>query len=279
VIKIEHIQVKDVNVKTKRNTGKLIGKIILGIGLVLTIVDVSILILIEDTTNVSRYINNILLILLLIGVFMILPGIFIISVTRSIGKARNQIEKAKLAFGPVEERALDGSERVINKYRVFLIKKIYTFEYKVMTSSEVELGYFEREGTLFHTIYRLKNLEGRPLLTIRQKTVTYIFYEGGEEDEGKFIGKLKHPTVMGKPKYWFEDQYKNKIIKLKGNGYYLYHMFKDGLKEVLVYWKGRKFIKVKIKPHIPDNIVIYILGITAIIQIDYERISRRHRSH
>ncbi|MFW9940658.1 MAG: hypothetical protein ACFFFT_06425 [Candidatus Thorarchaeota archaeon] len=248
----------------KRKTVKIIGIITMGIGILIIILSFLFFDNLEKNFGASFEV-------LILGVFMFCLSFGTVQVTRLLGKVNREIKEAELAFGTVEERALDGYESVINKYRVFVIKreKRYTkSEYMVTSSSGIKLGHFKRERMIPNPIYCLKDLEERPLLTIRRKLITSIFYEGGEENKSKLIGKLKRPKLMDRPNYWFEDPYENKTIIIKGKGFYLYHLIKDNLKEILVFTITKRSIKVKIKPHIPDDIVISILGIATMLQID-----------
>ncbi len=169
----------------------------------------------------------------------------------------------------------------LTKQREFLLQeKLMSFKdkVKVMTPDREELGYFKGKLIKIGNTYRLRDLSDNALLTVHEKVVsmrsTYKFYEGGEEDEDKLIGKLKKKLVSVKPKYWFEDPNETKQFTMKGNIWALkYKIIKEG-KEVAEISKKLFKIKgtygVKINPAVSDDSAMLILGIVVMLHHEKE---------
>lgn len=167
------------------------------------------------------------------------------------------------------------------KQREFLLQeKLMSFKdkVKVMTPDREELGYFKGKFIKIGNTYRLRDLSDKALLTVHEKVVsmrsTYKFYEGGEDDDDKLIGKLKRKLVSVKPSYWFEDLDEKKVFTMKGNIWALkYKILKDG-KEVAEISKKLFKIKgtygVKINPDVSDDMAVLILGIVVMLHHEKE---------
>lgn len=169
----------------------------------------------------------------------------------------------------------------LTKQREFLLQeKLMSFKdkVKVMTPDREELGYFKGKLIKIGNTYRLRDLSDNALLTVHEKVVsmrsTYKFYEGGEEDEDKLIGKLKRKLVSVKPKYWFEDPNETKLFTMKGNIWALkYKIIKEG-KEVAEISKKLFKIKgtygVKTNLAVSDDSAMLILGIVVMLHHEKE---------
>jgi len=167
------------------------------------------------------------------------------------------------------------------KQREFLMQeKLVSFKdkVKVMTPDREELGYFKGKFIKIANTYRLRDLEDNALLTVHEKIPSvhsaYKFYEGGEEDDNKYIGQLKRKLVSVKPSYWFEDLNEKKIFKMKGNIWTLkYKILYEG-KEVAEVSKKLFKIKgtygVKIAPDVSDDMAMLILGIVVMLHHEKE---------
>ena len=149
---------------------------------------------------------------------------------------------------------------------------------KVMTPDKEELGYFKGKIIKIGNTYRLRDLQDNPLLTVHEKVVSmrssYKFFEGGEEDDNKLIGKLKKKIVSIKPNYWFEDPSEKKLFTMKGNIWALkYKILKDG-NEIAEISKKLFKIKgtygVKIKPDVSDDMAMLILGLVVMLHHEKE---------
>lgn len=169
----------------------------------------------------------------------------------------------------------------LTKQREFLLQeKLMSFKdkVKVMTIDREELGYFKGKLIKIGNTYRLRDLSDKALLTVHEKVVSmrsaYKFYEGGEDDDDKLIGKLKRKLVSVKPSYWFEDPSEKKIFTMKGNIWALkYRILKDG-KDVAEISKKLFKIKgtygVKINPDVSDDMAMLILGIVVMLHHEKE---------
>ena len=103
---------------------------------------------------------------------------------------------------------------------------------------------------------------------------SHKFYDGGEDDDSKLIGKLKRKLVSVKPSYWFEDPNEKKTFNMKGNIWALkYKILQEG-KEVAEISKKLFKIKgtygVKIRPDISDDMAMLILGIVVMLHHEKE---------
>ena len=169
----------------------------------------------------------------------------------------------------------------LTKQREFLLQeKLMSFKdkVKVMTPDREELGYFKGKLIKIGNTYRLRDLNDKALLTVHEKVVsmrsTYKFYEGGEEEDDKFIGRLKRKLVAVKPNYWFESPSEEKIFTMKGNIWALkYKIFKDR-KEIAEISKKLFKIKgrygVKISSDVSDDMAMLILGIVVMLHHEKE---------
>ncbi|KKM02968.1 hypothetical protein LCGC14_1779150, partial [marine sediment metagenome] len=114
---------------------------------------------------------------------------------------------------------------------------------------------------------------------------SYKFYLGGEQDDDKYIGKMKQKLVSIKPKYWFEDPSANKVFTMKGN--ILTLKFKILKKNKVVAEIHKKLFKsilkgtygIKMSPDLDDDSAMLILGIVIMIHHEKEenRKNRRRR--
>ena len=169
----------------------------------------------------------------------------------------------------------------LTKQREFLLQeKLMSFKdkVKVMTPDREELGYFKGKLIKIGNTYRLRDLSDNALLTVHEKVVsmrsTYKFYEGGEDDDDKLIGKLKRKLVSVKPSYWFEDPNEKKVFTMKGNIWALkYKILKDG-KDIAEISKKLFKIKgtygVKINPDVSDDTAMLVLGIVVMLHHEKE---------
>ena len=92
---------------------------------------------------------------------------------------------------------------------------------KIMNLNKEVIGTFAGKIIKIGNTYRIRDLDENPVLTVHEKVISmrssYKFYKGGEEDEDKYIGKLKRKLVSIKPSYWFEDPNENRVYTMKGN--------------------------------------------------------------
>lgn len=151
---------------------------------------------------------------------------------------------------------------------------------KIMNLDKETIGTFAGKLIKIGNTYRIRDLDETPVLTVHEKVIsmrsTYKFYKGGEEDEDKYIGKLKRKLVSVKPKYWFEDPNENKVFTMKGNIFTLkFKILKD--KKVVADIRKKLFkslIKgtygVQMSPDLDDDSALLILGIVLMLHHEKE---------
>ncbi|MHA2009511.1 MAG: LURP-one-related family protein, partial [Promethearchaeota archaeon] len=117
-------------------------------------------------------------------------------------------------------------------------------------------------------------------LTVHEKVVslrsTYTFYRGGEQDDDKYIGKLKRKIVSVKPNYWFEDPNETKVFTMKGNIFTLkFKIIKDKKVVAEIHKKlFKSLIKgtygIKMSPDLDDDSAMLVLGIVLMLHHEKE---------
>ncbi|MFX1259800.1 MAG: LURP-one-related/scramblase family protein, partial [Promethearchaeota archaeon] len=140
----------------------------------------------------------------------------------------------------------------LQKTREFLLQeKLVSFrdKVKVMNPNKEILGYFIGKIIKIANKYRLKDLNDKTILVVKEKMIslrsTYSFYktEKDDPDDSELIGKMKRKLVSIKPKYWFENPNEEKVFTMKGNIWALkYSIQKDG-KDIA--WINKKLFKIK----------------------------------
>ncbi len=151
---------------------------------------------------------------------------------------------------------------------------------KIMNLNKEVIGTFAGKVIKIGNTYRIRDLDENPVLTVHEKVISmrsaYTFYKGGEQDEDKYIGKLKRKLVAVKPSYWFEDRDENKVFTMKGNILTLkFKILKDN-KEVAEIRKKlfKSLLKgtygVKVSPDLDDDSAMLILGIVLMIHHEKE---------
>lgn len=151
---------------------------------------------------------------------------------------------------------------------------------KIMNLDKEVIGTFGGKLIKIGNTYRIRDLDETPLLTVHEKVISmrssYTFYKGGEQDDDKYIGKLKRKLVSVKPKYWFEDPNENKVFTMKGNVLTLkFKILKDN-KEVAEIHKKlfKSLIKgtygIKMAPNLDDDSAMLVLGIVLMLHHEKE---------
>jgi uncharacterized protein YxjI len=176
----------------------------------------------------------------------------------------------------------------LQKKREFILQeKMFSLTDKgqIMNTNKEVLGTFRGKLIKIGNTYRIRDLEENPVLTVHEKVISmrsaYTFYKGGEQDEDKYIGKLKRKIVSVKPKFWFEDPQENRVFTMKGNILTLkYKILKD---DKVVAEINKKFFKsilkgtygIKMVPDLDDDSAMLILGI--VIMLHHEKEENRNR--
>jgi len=174
----------------------------------------------------------------------------------------------------------------LQKTREFILQeKMFSLTDKgqIMNTNKEVIGTFRGKLIKIGNTYRIRDLEENPVLTIHEKVISmrsaYTFYKGGEQDEDKYIGKLKRKIVSVKPKYWFEDPQENRVFTMKGNILTLkFKILKDNK---VVAEINKKFFKsilkgtygIKMVPDLDDESAMLILGI--VIMLHHEKEENR----
>ncbi|NVM34530.1 MAG: LURP-one-related family protein [Candidatus Lokiarchaeota archaeon] len=151
---------------------------------------------------------------------------------------------------------------------------------KIMNLNKEVIGTFAGKVIKIGNTYRIRDLDENPVLTVHEKVIsmrsTYKFYKGGEQEEDKYIGKLKRKLVAIKPSYWFEDPGENKVFTMKGNIFTLkFKILKDN-KEVAEIRKKlfKSLLKgtygVKMSPDLDDDSAMLVLGIVLMLHHEKE---------
>jgi len=151
---------------------------------------------------------------------------------------------------------------------------------KIMNLNKEVIGTFAGNIIKIGNTYRIRDLDENPVLTVHEKIISmrsaYTFYKGGEQDEDKYIGKLKRKLVAVKPSYWFEDREEKKVFTMKGNIFTLkFKILKDN-KEVAEIRKKlfKSLLKgtygVKMSPDLDDDSAMLVLGIVLMLHHEKE---------
>jgi uncharacterized protein YxjI len=135
--------------------------------------------------------------------------------------------------------------------------------------------------------YRIRELDDTPVLTVHEKIISlrsaYTFYKGGEQEDDKFIGKLKQKLVSIKPSYWFEDGNENKIFTMKGSLSTLKFKILKDKKQVAEIKKKlfKSMIKgtygIKMSPDLDDDSALLVLGIVLMLHHEKEENQKKSR--
>ncbi len=151
---------------------------------------------------------------------------------------------------------------------------------KIMNLNKEVIGTFAGKLIKIGNTYRIRDLDENPVLTVHEKVIsmrsTYKFYKGGEQDEDKYIGKLKRKLVSVKPSYWFEDPSENKVFTMKGNIFTLKFKILKNNKVVAEIHKKlfKSLIKgtygIKMTPDLDDDSAMLILGIVLMLHHEKE---------
>ncbi len=150
----------------------------------------------------------------------------------------------------------------------------------IMNTNKEVIGTFGGKLIKIGNTYRIRDLEDNPVLTVHEKVISmrsaYTFYKGGEQDEDKYIGKLKRKIVSVKPKYWFEDPNENKVFTMKGNIFTLkFNILKDNKVIAEIHKKFFKSILkgtygIKMIPDLDDDSAMLVLGIVLMLHHEKE---------
>jgi uncharacterized protein YxjI len=151
---------------------------------------------------------------------------------------------------------------------------------KIMNLDKEVIGTFGGKLIKIGNTYRIRELDETPILTVHEKVVslrsTYTFYRGGEQDDDKYIGKLKRKIVSVKPNYWFEDPSENKVFTMKGNIFTLkFKIIKDKKVVAEIHKKlFKSLIKgtygIKMSPDLDDDSAMLVLGIVLMLHHEKE---------
>ncbi len=151
---------------------------------------------------------------------------------------------------------------------------------KIMNLNKEVIGTFAGKVIKIGNTYRIRDLDENPILTVHEKVISmrsaYTFYKGGEQDEDKYIGKLKRKLVAVKPSYWFEDPNENKVFTMKGNILTLKFKILKNNKEIAEIRKKlfKSLLKgtygVKMSPDLDDDSAMLILGIVLMLHHEKE---------
>ena len=178
----------------------------------------------------------------------------------------------------------------LQKTREFILQEkmvSLTDKGKIMDIEKRIVGTFRGKLIKIGNTYRIRDIDETPLLTIHEKIIslrsTYTFYKGGEQDDDKFIGKMKQKLVSIKPKYWFEDPNGNRVFAMKGNILTLkFKILKDNK---LVAEIRKKLFKSLIKGtygirmdlDLDDDSAMLLLGLVIMIHHEKEENNTRSR--
>lgn len=151
---------------------------------------------------------------------------------------------------------------------------------KIMNLDKEVIGTFGGKLIKIGNTYRIRDLDETPVLTVHEKVISmrssYTFYEGGKQDDDKYIGKLKRKLVSVKPSYWFEDPNENKVFTMKGNIFTLkFKILKDNKVVAEIHKKlFKSLIKgtygIKMSPDLDDDSAMLVLGIVLMLHHEKE---------
>jgi len=158
---------------------------------------------------------------------------------------------------------------------------------KIMNMNNEVIGTFGGKLIKIGNTYRIRELDDTPVLTVHEKIISlrsaYTFYKGGEQEDDKFIGKLKQKLVSIKPSYWFEDGNENKIFTMKGNILTLKFKILKDKKQVAEIKKKlfKSMLKgtygIQMSPDLDDDSALLVLGIVLMLHHEKEEAKKRSR--
>ena len=156
----------------------------------------------------------------------------------------------------------------------------------IMNMNNEEIGTFGGKIIKIGNTYRIRELDDTPVLTVHEKIISlrsaYTFYKGGEQDEDKFVGKLKQKLVAIKPTYFFEDPNENKVFTMKGNVMTLKFKILKEKKQVAEIKKKlfKSMIKgtygIQMSPDLDDDSAMLVLGV--VLMLHHEKEENKDRS-
>lgn len=171
----------------------------------------------------------------------------------------------------------------LQKTREFILQEkmiSLTDKGKIMNLDKEVIGSFRGKLIKIGNTYRIRDNDENAVLTVHEKVIsmrsTYKFYKGEEQDEDKYIGKLKRKLVAVKPSYWFEDPNENKVFTMKGNIFTLkFRILKDGKEVAEIHKKLFKSLLkgtygVKMSPDLDDDSAMLVLGIVLMLHHEKE---------
>ena len=178
----------------------------------------------------------------------------------------------------------------LQKTREFILREkmiSLTDKGEIMNLDKEVIGTFRGKLIKIGNTYRIREVDETPILTIHEKIISlrsaYTFYKGGEQDDDKFIGKMKQKIISIKPKYWFEDPDENRVFTMKGNILTLkFKILKDNKVVAEIHKKLFKSILkgtygVKMNPDLDDDSAMLILGIVIMIHHEKEENQKQRR--
>lgn len=158
---------------------------------------------------------------------------------------------------------------------------------KIMNMNKEVVGTFGGKLIKIGNTYRIREIDETPVLTVHEKIISlrsaYTFYKGGEQEDDKFIGKLKQKLVSIKPSYWFEDGAENKIFTMKGNIMTLKFKILKDKKQVAEIKKKlfKSMLKgtygIQMSPDLDDDSALLVLGIVLMLHHEKEENQKRRR--
>ena len=178
----------------------------------------------------------------------------------------------------------------LQKTREFILQEkmiSLTDKGNIMNLSGDVIGTFRGKLIKIGNTYRINKLDGTPILTIHEKIISlrssYKFYSGGEQDDDKFIGKMKRKIISVKPKYWFEDADENIVFTMKGNIWTLkFKIIKDKKVVAEIHKKLFKSILrgtygIKMSPDLDDGSAMLLLGVIIMLHHEKEENQKKRR--
>ena len=179
---------------------------------------------------------------------------------------------------------------LLQKTREFILQEkmiSLTDKGKIMNLDGEVVGTFRGKLIKIGNTYRIRELDEIPILTIHEKIISlrssYKFYSGGEQDDDKFIGKMKRKIISVKPKYWFEDADENIVFTMKGNIWTLkFKIIKDKKVVAEIHKKLFKSILrgtygIKMSPDLDDGSAMLLLGVIIMLHHEKEENQKKRR--
>ena len=158
---------------------------------------------------------------------------------------------------------------------------------KIMNMNKEVVGTFAGKLIKIGNTYRIRDLDDKAVLTVHEKIISlrsaYTFYKGEEQDEDKFVGKLKQKLVAIKPTYFFEDPKENRVFTMKGNVMTLKFKILKDKKQVAEIKKKlfKSMIKgtygIQMSPDLDDDSALLVLGIVLMLHHEKEEAQKRSR--